>query len=57
MLSWEASDRPTSIKLKKIFSDENLEDNLNNKDFVDQLIDSTMNADDNQMMDEFNKNP
>jgi len=24
MLSWEATERPTSIKLKKIFSDENL---------------------------------
>ena len=35
MLSWEALERPTSIKLKKMFSDENLQDNLDNKDFVD----------------------
>jgi hypothetical protein len=47
MLSWEASERPTSIKLKKMFSDENLIDNLENKDFVDQLIESTMKTDDN----------
>jgi hypothetical protein len=30
MMSWDASDRPTSIKLKKMFGDENLEENLDN---------------------------
>ena len=56
MLSWEALSRPTSIKLKKIFSDENLLMNLDNTDFVDQLISSVMKTEDNQIMEEFKKN-
>lgn len=56
MLSWEALERPNSVKLKRIFSDDNLTDNLDNKDYVDQLIESTMKMDDSQMMDEINQN-
>ena len=55
MLSWETLDRPTSIKLKKIFSDPNLPENLDTKDFVDQLIASTMSLDDASLIEDLNK--
>jgi len=40
MLKWEAQERPNFIKLMKLFADENnqLMDNLDNKDYVDDLI-------------------
>ena len=56
MLRWEATERPSSIKLKKIFSDDNLFVNLENKDYVDNLIQSVMKTDDNQMMEEIKNN-
>ena len=40
MLKWEAQERPNFIKLMKLFADESnqLMDNLDNKDYVDDLI-------------------
>jgi hypothetical protein len=55
MLSWDTFDRPTALKLKKMFSDENLADNLSNQDFVDQLITSTMTSDEAQLLEDMNK--
>jgi hypothetical protein len=48
MLRWEALERPSMIKLKKIFEDphSNLQDNLDNKDYVDELIESVMKMED-----------
>jgi hypothetical protein len=57
MLRWDALERPTSIKLKRMFSDEKncLLDNLDNVDFVDELIGSIMKTDDTEMIDKFNQ--
>ena len=48
MLKWDAGERPTFIKLMKMFEDEDgqLMDNMDNKDFVDDLIRSKMNIND-----------
>ena len=46
MLKWEAQERPNFIKLMKMFEDPNnkLMENLDNQDFVDDLIESIMSS-------------
>jgi len=55
MLKWEADERLSSIKLKSIFEDPDnqLHDNLDNKDFVDALIENARKQDDNAVLDTF----
>lgn len=47
MCQWEALERPNFLKLKEIFKDKdnNLETNLDNKEYVDSLIDRCMKLD------------
>mmetsp|Transcript_12449 Transcript_12449/g.20919 ORF Transcript_12449/g.20919 Transcript_12449/m.20919 type:complete len:467 (-) Transcript_12449:303-1703(-) len=56
MLRWEALERPSAIKLRRIFEDEdnNLEGNLDNRDYVDDLIQRVMKVDDSSIIDEIN---
>ena len=48
MMKWEAQERPNFIKLMKMFEDPNnkLIQNLDNKDFIDDLIQGIMKSND-----------